>query len=742
MGREKKRIAILGGGIGSIAAAFALTDEADWKERYDITLYQLGWRIGGKGASGRNSSDHERIEEHGLHIWLGFYDNSFRAMKQAYEEIDRPADKPLARCMDAFKRHSVIVIMEHLKDSRWIPWQVDFPENEREPGVDSGEPIPTLWSYMRALVKWMHDHFMSSPIAAIHGPSDTAAALRERSWVRRLFQEVTGEFETIIKGLEAAGVVAEAAFLYGAYRLVETLDADLTKHRAEDHHRLVSLLDEFKSWLWGKVGADVETNDVARRLWILLELGTTIVTGIIRDGVLFSGLKAIEKYDFIEWLKRHEASELSTTSAPVRGLYDLVFGYEHGDVAQPNFAAGTALRSIFSMLFDYQGAIFWKMQAGMGDTVFGPFYQVLKRRGVRFEFFHKVENLGLSEDRKSVATIRVGRQVWLKGHDQDANVAYEPLVEVKDLPCWPSEPLYDQIEEAAEIKRQNIDLESYYSDWPNAETRTLKRGEDFDLVILGIPPGAHRFICQELIQASPAWREMVDNVQTVQTQAVQLWLTRGLAGLGWERPSPILDAYVEPLNTWADMSQLIDREAWPEAAGIRNISYFCGPLEDAKDAPAVEEILSGKASSFPQSQLERVRREGISWLEENVGRLWPQAAPSDGSPGLNPEILEAAKDSAGLGGNPNQFYRANIEPSERYVLSLKGSSRYRLKPGESGFDNLYLAGDWVDNGFLNAGCIEATVISGLLAAQALSGHPIKIFWLQDNEEPAKEVQAS
>ena len=43
----------------------------------------------------------------------------------------------------------------------------------------------------------------------------------------------------------------------------------------------------------------------------------------------------------------------------------------------------------------------------------------------------------------------------------------------------------------------------------------------------------------------------------------------------------------------------------------------------------------------------------------------------------------------------SQYWRANIDPSERYVLSLAGSTKYRLKAGESGFDNLYLAGDWV-----------------------------------------------
>ena len=62
----------------------------------------------------------------------------------------------------------------------------------------------------------------------------------------------------------------------------------------------------------------------------------------------------------------------------------------------------------------------------------------------------------------------------------------------------------------------------------------------------------------------------------------------------------------------------------------------------------------------------------------------------------------------------------NIDPSDRYVQSVPGSDKFRLRSDESGYDNLVLAGDWTDSGF-NAGCIEAAVMSGLQAANALLG---------------------
>lgn len=45
-----QKIAILGGGIGALATAAELTNDPDWQRNYDITIYQMGWRLGGKGA--------------------------------------------------------------------------------------------------------------------------------------------------------------------------------------------------------------------------------------------------------------------------------------------------------------------------------------------------------------------------------------------------------------------------------------------------------------------------------------------------------------------------------------------------------------------------------------------------------------------------------------------------------------------------------------------------------------------
>jgi predicted NAD/FAD-dependent oxidoreductase len=53
------------------------------------------------------------------------------------------------------------------------------------------------------------------------------------------------------------------------------------------------------------------------------------------------------------------------------------------------------------------------------------------------------------------------------------------------------------------------------------------------------------------------------------------------------------------------------------------------------------------------------------------------------------------------------------------VQATPASSGLRLAPDRSGYENLVLAGDWTDCG-LNAGCIEAAVLSGVQAAAALN----------------------
>ena len=94
------KVAVIGGGCAAISAAFELSRPAH-NGKYQVTIYQLGWRLGGKGASGRGPAD--RIEEHGLHLWMGSYENAFRLIRECYAELGRDRRKcRIADWRDAF----------------------------------------------------------------------------------------------------------------------------------------------------------------------------------------------------------------------------------------------------------------------------------------------------------------------------------------------------------------------------------------------------------------------------------------------------------------------------------------------------------------------------------------------------------------------------------------------------------------------------------------------------------------
>src|SRR5687768_14148748 len=154
---EKRRVAILGGGPSAMAAAFELTATEELRERYQVTVHQPGHRLGGKGASGRDRADHDRILEHGLHIWFGFYDNAFSVMRRCYEELGRDRSAPLATMDDAFKPCHGVVIYERWKE-RWVARSIHFPRNPLPPGD------PQVGTMLAGVVGWLSHHHAAGPI--------------------------------------------------------------------------------------------------------------------------------------------------------------------------------------------------------------------------------------------------------------------------------------------------------------------------------------------------------------------------------------------------------------------------------------------------------------------------------------------------------------------------------------------------------------------------------------------------
>jgi uncharacterized protein with NAD-binding domain and iron-sulfur cluster len=697
----REKIVILGGGMGSMAAAYALS-RPGWQERYEsITVYQVGWRIGGKGASGRGRYD--RIEEHGLHLWLGFYENAFRVMQECYAELGRPAGAPLARWDGAFKKASFVVV-EDEHNGTWRHWPTAFPEDDRVPGVpDPRDPAFTVWAYVtRALGFLMRLPGVRAHVTAAVGPH--VAAGRHSLWrdVTRPASGLAQEAEALLEGAEASALAA-------AMELAIHLPDDVRQHDPAHHRLLHRLLVVFATWLRARVEAALDRDHDARWTWQIADILLAAIRGILAHGLHAdpAGFDPVDEYELIDWLLLHGASPKAVTSPVLRGAYDLAFAYRDGDATRPALSAAQGLRGCSRMFFGYKGAMLWKMQAGMGDVVFAPLYEVLRRRGVQFRFFHRVKALRLASDQRSIGAIEIARQVDLV----DPAREYDPLVDVGGLPCWPSEPRWEQIRDAE--RARGHDLESFWAPWTDAGEVVLKAGEDFDRIVFGISLGSVPYVCADLVAHSERWRQMVERVETVQTQAFQLWMSQDVKDLGWTMPQADLSGYVEPFDTYADMRQLIQRERWPADDPARAIAYFCNVMPTARERRVPPD------PAFEAAADDEVKRNALRFMQKDLAHLWPKVV---GGGDVRWDLLAGGGDARGIGRFDAQYWRANVDPSERYVLSVPGSDKYRMRTDATGYANLYLAGDWIDCGF-NAGCVEAATMAGLLASSAISGFP-------------------
>ena len=444
-----------------MAAAFRLSSEPGWREKYDITVYQMRWRLGGKGASGRNAAYFDQIEEHGLHVWFGCYDNAWRLLRACYEELGRRPGEPLATLEEAFEPANSFVGMEQI-NGEWQKWPIRFPSNGSMPGRDTDDP--SIWETFRKLIRLFAEGVLGAHVSNAFGSADLGS--EDALVLRRIHESLSARFSSLLRW---SGLSMDTTDIYA---LVEQLDEVLDYIGVTgDFSMLLTAMEQTRNWLWEEVCQAVHESHAIRRIWLMFDLIVGNLCGMIKDGVLHKGYAAINGYDYREWVARHSKTpEMTAESSVVQAFYSVIFAGHK----QHSFEAGNALKGALRIALHYKGAYFYRMNAGMGDVVFTPLYQVLKKRGVKFAFFHKVRNLGLSPDGKSIATIQMDVQATAK------EGAYEPLVRIKGLDCWPSEPLYDQLVEGDALRASKANLESDWEKWSPISAKTLVLGRDFD----------------------------------------------------------------------------------------------------------------------------------------------------------------------------------------------------------------------------------------------------------------------
>lgn len=653
-GGSKTRVAILGGGGGGVSAAYWLSSTAALRAQYDVTLFSRGWRLGGKGASGRDMAEGARIKEHGLHLLMGCYHNAFRTIRDCYTEWRPPAGNRFKVWTDAFAPQRSVSMWEGDPND---PWRVVLPRTPGEPG-DS--VAATLHDLLRKLLRWITDRQQDAPWWAEH----------------------------------AARAEVEAHL--AALRRIHESD-DMRPRAADAAGHLVALQDLHRA---ARPEAGVLSRD-AERLWILLQIGMAMAKGVFEDVLapvlvrsIAESLDRLNRQDFRGWLAGHGASRGSLSAPPISTIYELAFAYRNGDASDPtqaSMAAGVTLRFTMELVLDYRDAPIWRMRAGMGDTVFTPFHQVLEARGVDIRLFHAIREVVPAADGRSVERIRIDRQAAIR------KAPYRPFLRVRDLDVWPDQPLWDQLEDGARLRQSGVNFESVW-DRTCVETFDWTRGRDFDLVVLAMPPEMLKLTAGALAMPGTPFARMLEASAAVATQSCQLWLAQPTDSLGPYRDAPIMSTLPEPYDSWGDMSELLEVEDWSLARPPRAIAYLCGAMQ----TPPVSNDPIQAANAL-------ARQAAVAWLDGNAASVWPDGS-WDGSP------LK--------GGGPivSSYFRGNVEPSELYVLTPQDSVADRLRPAASGMENLFLAGDWTRTRF-SGGCFESSIESGMLAAQAICGAP-------------------
>ncbi len=678
------RVAILGGGCGGLAAAWELTASPALRRRFDVTVYEESWRLGGKGASGRAGGGDgdtvgRRIHEHGLHVWFGFYERSFRMLRAAYEEAG------LAHGEDwwtvPFQKCDAISLYERRDDGRWVRQGIQLPPRG---GPDRGPPTRSrrlgiglaVARTTRLLATGVRAELRVSGVrrGGSLGETPDSATAEMAATLDQIADEIDAMESSVTVGPDARAPSATRGlgpFAAGPRRPTSTLAVE---------QLITALFDQVRR-LGGQLRGEEASDRV--RLWQgVLELVAASLAGIVTDGVLWRGFDVLDTEDLREWLGRHGVDQQTLMRSPVlRGLYDLTFAYRGGDKRRPSLAAGRGLQSLLLMI-NYEGSFMWRMRAGMGDIVFSPLYLALRRRGVKFRFFSQVTALRLMPGRPIVSAIELTRRATIAGGPG----AYDAIERIGEWWCWPAAP----------YRAQLVDRE------PEAET--LVRGADFDDVVLAIPVGALSKICGELAAADPRFRTMLSRAETVRTKGLQLWLTKPIREL--RAPSnvdgldPPATAFAEPFDTYCDMSHLLAAEDHDGDDGPKAVAYFCAVLPDGVQPAAADDAVRDWAGDY---------------LERDIGAIWPGAV-KDGAFDWN--VLFDPSGRVGRDRLRAQHVSANVAPTDRYVTTPAGSVDARLHPGGSGFENLVLAGDWTRNG-IDGGCVEAAVASGQQAAAAL-----------------------
>ena len=697
---NKKKIAILGSGPGGLAAAWALTDTEELRATNEVTVYQVGWRSGGKCATGRYAPA-EHMEQNCAHYLFGCYDNTIQMARDAYGELREAGASWLPKIDDVLLPRNLIAMKQRFK-GKWETWILEFPSNSAEPGAKGGEFLSD-YQYTELTLEWL---------------LEAAFGWKFAKKVNKIFYEDRKINNILTEPL---------SIVHGIVHVLAALTFWITKFFVKFLFHKHPFLDKLFAWMLRGVRAviwffdkDKVEHSLGRlRRWTLIDYALTTVIGSLNDQVFQpGGFESIDHLDFKDWLKQNGATKYGYESPFVDMWYQNSLAFPGGDVSKTSLSAGVSLLAQMRAMFTYKGAVAFSLDNEVGDSYIAPVYLALKARGVKFNFFHKVEEVTTNPENNEVTGIRIDQQVSMGTNDP---ADYNPLTEVKGRWVWPGQPDTSQWSEQdqdkwARIKGENpewnLDLESFYSQW-QGEQITLQRGVDFDDVVYAMPHSTIKYSLPSLYENVPKWKSLFDENPVSESQMIRLWFKPTLSELGWDNGPPILSGYEMPYCTWEDDTQLAKLQNWPAGELPGSIACVFGPLSAPIFPPGPED------TTYLPGQRAKVALQSGEFTTRYATGLWPKAGSANNPAGIDPDKLLL------------QRTRANAGPLEGYLTTWPGSLKTRLKADESEVDGLFLAGDWVRNG-LEAGSMEGATMAGFQASRAICGYPKVVIGERDS----------
>lgn len=696
---EKTKVAIIGGGMGGLSAAFRLMEAAP--EAYEITVYQRGHLLGGKGASRRDTDAHERIYEHGIHVLMGFYDDVFHVLRTVWEDLRAlpRADDPTKSALpgvspgaevpwwDGILRPKDDMVLLDPVGDRMSYWHVVFPQRASQIGERGERTMKSILT--RIAEELLGLGLGGSAMQLIDGTAAqvSGAVQATQAAVHDVVQEIqakAGEIQKNVRdfllkrlgiafpqGPGAMGFRPDTHFMDALPLAFEQMKTSLSDDPAW-HQTFASMVRVALAARWELVRR-VDDDEQRRAFYLRYFLGATYI-GLVEEGIYDeASLDKLDEHDFRDWLRSHDPlngdapPEMTYDTPVVRAVYDLVF------TRKSSWAAGRFIHSCLKMGLGYRGHLFYEMTAGMGDVVFAPLYLWLRNKGVKFRFFRDVHKLTWSDDRKLIRGFNFRRQVRPHGADGDS---YCPIRYAED--GWPFFP------EVAPGAEKSMLL---------PPSRDFEEDTSHDVVILAVGGGAVAAIGADV----PTLAAL--DLPTTATYSFQVWTDQSLKDLGFpSAEDPIIGAGKDSM-AYCDMSVVLDKGAWPEGQRPGHVGYF-------SDSLTAEEEKAG---------VDGVRQRARDWLVQQGHILFPKVA----SPGqFDWSALVAPPDASGEQRLDHQYFTANTDPSDRYTEPKMGSIAGRLAADESGVPNLFLAGDWVRND-VGAGYVQGAAEAGHAAAEAI-----------------------